>query len=286
MAAPERDAERLVLALHPRAADAEDRAAVGDVVEGGGELRGEAGAGGRCSRPPSGRAGSGWWPRPRRRPRASPRRSAGATARRSRAGGPRSRCCPSRPPRPRRRRLGTSATRCPATRAGCRTGARSCRVITVGRWYAPRRGRFGSSHDWARLVDSRRSGVGRASCVIARGAVRGPPVACQSPSSACGGRNRGPEAATRPRRTRRASAPRCRLARRTPRTRRPALPATRPQAAPTRPASAAPRGRSSRSTPPGCGPRCAGRSGGSPCRGTSGSPCDAPRDPTRSASGP
>ena len=69
---PNVDAERLVLALDPRAADAEDRAAVGDVVEGRGELRGEAGVAEGVRGRPSGRAGSGWSPRPTPRATSQP----------------------------------------------------------------------------------------------------------------------------------------------------------------------------------------------------------------------
>ena len=58
-ARPEVDPERLVLALEPGAADAEDRPAVADVVEGR-RRAWRCGPGcGTCSRRPSARAGSG-----------------------------------------------------------------------------------------------------------------------------------------------------------------------------------------------------------------------------------
>ena len=125
-ALPEVDAEGLVLALEPRAADAEDGPAARHVVQGRGELGREPRVAERV------RADHQAEPhalreRARGRPASSsPRGWAVPTGRRSPAGGPRSRPNPSRRPRRRGRRRGTRASPWIATRAAGRIVS-SCR---------------------------------------------------------------------------------------------------------------------------------------------------------------
>ena len=98
--AAEVDAEGVVLALEPGAADAEDRPAAARCGRASSRASPSGPGCGTCWRRPSARGGRALVTRgPRRRASSSPRGSAAPTARRSPSGGPRSRPSPSPPPR-------------------------------------------------------------------------------------------------------------------------------------------------------------------------------------------